>query len=137
MSLHIKKVQVSKAQASKGKDISYITEERLRIILDLADAEASTSVDTSDGVKDAGLEWPLDASLAAALITVASALGVREDKSWWATGALVRFVDVGGSKRQRLVLSSEAVETNVVADLVLTAVDAEIIVADAALKDGC
>ena len=134
----------------------HIGEKAGRVLLNLADHEANSSIQTGFFINDTSLEWALDTALAHSLVSLSTdLLWVRECNAWWSGLAFRCFVDVSyrermvskrtmerdvdedeltGSIGRRLVCSAEIVQCDVVADFVVLAVDAEVVVANAALR---
>lgn len=108
----------------------HIAEETSRVLLDLADVEISTSVNTVG--HDTSLERTRHAANASPDVAVTH--GVGESDSWGSAGALGGLVHVGCGQSSRLVLASEVVDGDVVAESVGVCVDAEVVGAACALE---
>lgn len=132
--VHLCKLATDGAGNSLGR--VNISEEALRVILDLLDVKAKALVLTSSGVLNTSDETALGTSDAAdaATDTRADLDGVGEGDARGAGLSLDGFVDVRGADGRGLVLALEAGEGDVVADDVLFAVDAELVDAIGALE---
>lgn len=114
----------------------HISEEALRVLLNLLDVEAEALVLASGRVNNTGNETvlgALDAANAAAH-TLLDLNRVGESDARRASLALDRFVDVGRGRGGRLVVAAEVVESDVVAEDVLVAVQAELVQAGSAFE---
>lgn len=107
-----------------------VGEELLGVLLDLFESEAYTSVLAV--LDHTGAEWALETADSVAALLVAD--GVGEGDTWRSRLALDSLVDVGGSVGGRLVVTSEAIQGDVVADDILVRVDAKLEEALAALQ---
>ena len=106
-----------------------ISKEALGVLLNLLDVEAKAVVLASGSVGHTGDETvlgALDAANAAA-DTLLDLDGVREGDARRAGLAFDRFVDVGCGGGGGLVVAAEVVQGDAVADVVLLAVDAELV----------
>lgn len=108
-----------------------VAEEASGVHLDLADVESIGGIHTVHD--DTGLERASQAADAASDI-VADIRRVGECESGRTRCTLGRLVDVGGRESGRLVLATEVVQLDVVADEVHVRVDAELVKARSALK---
>lgn len=112
-----------------------VSEESLRVLLDLADVEAEALVDAVVVLNtgDEAILAAVDAADAAALV-VADGLRVGEGDARGAGLAAGGLVDVRGGVGGRLVVAAEVVEGDVVADGVGVGVQAELVQAAGALE---
>ena len=111
----------------------HITEERLGAVFDLRYLEPIRKIKAGLFIRNTNLERTCQAALTTSLIAIARTARVWEGESWWASSAHGRFVDVRRGICCGFVFTAEAIQTDVVADLVLLAVNAERIVPDCAL----
>lgn len=112
-----------------------ISEESLRVLLDLADVEAEALVDAVVVLNtgDEAILAAVDAADAAALV-VADGLRIGEGDARGTGLAAGGLVDVRGGVGGRLVVAAEVVEGDVVADGVGVGVQAELVQAAGALE---
>merc|ERR1712000_318183 len=108
-----------------------ISGESAGVCLDLGKREASTLVETSRAVVEAGNERSLKAAEGSPLVLVTHR--VWEGDTGGTELALGGLVDVGGGGSRALVLAGNTDEGDVVADDFLLAVDAKVVVSDGAL----
>jgi hypothetical protein len=113
-----------------------IGEEALGVVLDLLDVEAKALVPASSRVGHVDKEPILGAKEAAdaATLVVANVDGVVESEAGRSGFALDRLVDVRSGAGGRDVVTCDAGEGDVVADVVLLAVDAELVQAVGAFE---
>jgi hypothetical protein len=123
-------VELSSESARDSKAGVGVGEELRGVLFDLGDGEANAAVLSVH--HNAGAEGALKAadSVAALLVTD----GVREGNARRSGLALRSLVDVRGRVGGRLVVSTESVESDVVADDVFVGVDTELEEAIASLK---
>lgn len=107
-----------------------VGEELLGVLLDLGDGKANAAVLSLH--HDTSAEGALKAADSVAALFVAN--GVRKGNSRRSRLALGSLVDVSGRVGGRLVVSTESIESDVVADNILVGVDAELEKALASLE---
>lgn len=111
----------------------HINKEALRVLLNLRDVEVGASVKIVV-VENAGLEWsPLAPNRDAQVVISLNWLWILEGDAWRAGHADTRLVHVSRSVGGRLVVAAEVLELDLVADVVVLGVDAEVVVALCAL----
>lgn len=127
-----------------------VGEELLGVLLDLFESEAYTSILAV--LDHTGAEWALETADSVAALLVADGVGEGDtntksafhssncvqacvvDLPWRPRLALDSLVDVGGSVGGRLVVTSEAIQGDVIADDIFVRVDAKLEEALAALQ---
>lgn len=112
----------------------HICKESRWVLFNLLDLEPSTGVLARGSIEHTSLERSSKTAGRDAVVLTRDWLGVREGKTWWARLALGGLVNVGGRVGGGLVFAAEILELDVVADGVEFAVNAEIVVADAAFE---
>lgn len=88
-----------------------VGEEALGVGDDLADMESSTIVNGGSGLVGAGDKRSGQAAVRDT--TVVRSLGVGESETWWASLALLSFVDVCGCDCGRLIAACNTAKCNV------------------------